>query len=64
MQPLFGEILPQGTTTEDKARLDVKARGFWGREEMPFFDTRVFNPFARSHMNTNLDTVFRLNEVH
>ena len=63
LQPLSGEILPQGTNIEDEARLDIKARGFWGREEMAFFDVRIFNPFARSHINTNLEAVFRQNEV-
>ena len=45
-----------------QVRLDIKARGFWKREEMAFFDVRIFNPFARSHMNINLETVFRKNE--
>ena len=63
LQPLSGEILPQGTNIEDEAILDIKARGFWGREEMAFFDVRIFNPFARSHINTNLEAVFRQNEV-
>ena len=48
--PLSGETFPQSTNTEDEARLDIKARGFLGREEMAFFDVRIFNPFARSHM--------------
>ena len=29
---------------------------------MAFFDVRIFNPFARSHMNSNLQTIFRKNE--
>ena len=62
LQPLSGETFPQSTNTDDEARLDIKARGFWGREEMEFFDVRIFNPFARSHMNINLETVFRKNE--
>ena len=62
LQPLSGETFPQSTNTDDEARLDIKARGFWGREEMAFFDVRIFNPFARSHMNINLETVFRKNE--
>ena len=58
LQPLSGETFPQSTNTDDETRLDIKARGFWGREEMAFFDVRIFNPFARSHMNINLETVF------
>ena len=29
---------------------------------MAFFDVRVFNPFAKSHLQNNLDSVFRSNE--
>ena len=29
---------------------------------MAFFDVRVFNPFAKSHLRNNLDGVFRSNE--
>lgn len=38
--------------TMDGARLDVAASGFWGRTLM---DVRVFNPFAPSNNNTNLE---------
>ena len=30
--------------------------------EMAFFDIRVFNPFAKSHINTNLEALFRSQE--
>ena len=62
VQPLSGEPLPYGFNIEDEARLDIKARGFWGREEMAFFDVRIFNPFAKSRRNMNLDALFRKNE--
>ena len=62
LQPLSGETFPTSTNIDDEARVDIKARGFWGREEIAFFDVRVFNPFARSHMNTNLEALFRKNE--
>ena len=36
--------------TQDGARLDVAADGFWGsRFERAFFDVRVFNPYAPSN---------------
>ena len=42
--------------------LDVAARGFWQDGEMAFFDIRVFNPFARTHLNTNIEQAFKSNE--
>ena len=29
---------------------------------MAFFDVKVFNPFAKTHLNQNLEAVFRTNE--
>ena len=29
---------------------------------MAFFDVRIFNPFAKSHLKSNLETVFKHNE--
>ena len=63
LQPLTGENLPPSANKEDEARLDVAARGFWQRWEMAFFDIRVFSPFAKSHMQQNLEAVFRSNEA-
>ena len=62
LQPLTGEELHPSANKEDEASLDISARGFWQRGEMAFFDVRVFNPFAKTHLNTKLDTVFRQNE--
>ena len=42
LQPLTGERLSHRTAyTEDRAMLDVKARGFWDRMQCAF---RVFTP--------------------
>ena len=30
---------------------------------MAFFDVRIFNPFAKSHLKSNLETVFNHNET-
>ena len=39
----------QSVTTEDEARLDVKASGLWGSVfERTFFDVKIFNPHART----------------
>ena len=43
-------------------RLDVSVRGFWQRGQRAFFDFRVFNPFAKIHLNQKLDTAFSSNE--
>ena len=48
---------------EQNARLDVAANGVWGgRFERTFFDVRVFNPFAKSNMDTPLATTYRRHE--
>ena len=48
---------------EDGAQLDVVAENFWGRDrQRTFFDVRVFNPFAPSHLNTPLPQCYRQNE--
>ena len=49
--PLTGEhMIYRSANTEDGARLDVRARGFWGTcHEVAYFDVRVFNPFATSN---------------
>lgn len=62
LQPLSGEVLPSGANTDDEARLDIAARGFWQECEMAFFDVRVFNPYARSHLNVNLESAFKTGE--
>ena len=65
LQPLTGERLHSQANKENDSRLDIAARGFWQEHEMAFFDIRVFNPFAKSHLNSNqtLDAVFRKQEA-
>ena len=50
LQPLEGEsFVHKTTTTEDEARLDIKANGLWNsRFCRTFFDVKVFNPLAKS----------------
>ena len=44
------------TTTEDAARLDIKANGFWGgRLSRTFFDVKFFNSHAKSCPKTISD---------
>ena len=50
--------------TEDGARLDVKAHGFWGNNmQRAFFDIRVFHPNAQSNMSSPLSTVYHKYEA-
>ena len=62
LEPLTGEVLPSGSITGDDARLDIAAKGFWQTHEMAYFDVKVFNPYAKSYINQNLDAVFRSGE--
>ncbi len=50
LQSLQGESFPKKTTsTDDDARLDIKANGLWDtRFSKTFFDVKIFNPLASS----------------
>ena len=61
LQPLTGEQV-DSTNCDEGARLDISARGFWQRGELAFFDVRVFNPFAKTHLSKKLENVFREQE--
>eukprot|EP00794_Sanderia_malayensis_P005874 gene5874-biopygen4874 len=58
LQPITGESLPSSANVFLEAHLDVSARGFWQRGQLAFFDVRVINPFAKSHLSQNLSTAF------
>jgi len=64
LQPLTGESLSFSTAnTEAGARLDVKARGFWGlRQQEAYFDVRVFHPNAASYRSLQLDSCYKRHE--
>ena len=57
LQTLEGESFERKTTsTEDEARLDIKASGLWeSRFCRTFFDVKVFNPHATSCPKTIKD---------
>lgn len=65
LQPLSGENLSYRTAnTEDHARVDVAARGFWDcPQQIAFFDVRVFNPYAKSYVGQSLASCYRQNEL-
>ena len=57
LQTLTGEFFNEKTAnTEDNARLDIKAQGFWGSA---FFDVRVFNPYASSNCTGTIAASYR-----
>ncbi len=64
LQSLTGEALSYRTAnSEDGARLDIKAQGFWGGDRVSaFFDVRVFNPFAHTYHNQSLAASYRRHE--
>ena len=48
LQDVTGEVLPRAVKKAPDARLDIRARGFWAREQSAFFDVRVCHPNADS----------------
>ena len=63
LQPLSGENMTARTAnTDDGARVDSRARGFWNMSQDAFFDVRVFYPNASSNYSTDLSSVYRRHE--
>ena len=55
LQPLSGETLRLASAnTDDGARLDVRARGFWNTCQDAYFDVRVFHPNVPSNHSRSL----------
>ena len=65
LQSLEGESFHnKTTTTEDDARLVIKANGLWGgRFSRTFFDVKFFNPHAKSCPKTISDAYKYLERV-
>jgi len=62
LEPLTESLLSTANVAEE-ARLDIAARGFWEEGVMAFFDVRVFNPFAKTHLKSKLSSAFERNET-
>ena len=62
LQPLSGGIaLPRTANTQDDARLDIRARGFWNRQQDAFLTRGFFD--APSYRNTSISALYRQHEM-
>jgi hypothetical protein len=63
LQPLNGETFRLATAnTEDGARVDIRASGFWCTAQEAFFDVRVFHPNAPSYRSKSLGALYKQHE--
>ena len=62
LQQVTGEILKHGTDKAPDARLDIHARGFWGRQRSAFFDVRVCHPNADSYRDLTPKQIWKKHE--
>ena len=62
LQEVTGEVLPRCANNASDARLDVRARGFWAREQSAFFDVRVCHPNEDSYKNVTPEKIYKLHE--
>ena len=42
--------------------MDIRAQGFWNRDQQAFFDIRVFDPNACGYLNKSLQQCHAMNE--
>ena len=50
LQPLQGEVFASAAATEENARPDIRARGFYRDGQQAFFDVKMLNPNSESYM--------------
>ena len=58
VKQLYLSLLTEGTMQ----RADIRATGFWGRQQCSFFDIRVFHPNAQSYRQTSIQNLYRRHE--
>ena len=58
----YGELLPRSANNAPDARLDIRARGFWAREQSAVFDIRVCHTNADSYKNLIPEQIYKLHE--
>ena len=57
------ESYSRSANTNDDARLDIRARGFWRAGQNAFFDVRVTNTNCSSQLNMPLNSILRKHEL-
>ena len=57
--PIQGEELHSSTALQDRARLDISARGVWSHMERVFYDVRVTHPNTRSNCDKSLRQIYK-----
>lgn len=64
LQSLNGEsFVGRSTTTDNEARLDIRANGFWGKTfQTTFFDVRIFNANAPSYRDIAINSCYKRQE--
>ena len=63
LQPITGEQMRCRTATSgDETRFDIKARGFWRRNQAAFFDINVTHVNAASYRNVRLEQILKNQE--
>ena len=64
VQSLSGKIIqPRNANKQDDARLGIRAKGFWRRQQDAYFDVRVFHPNASSYQSTNIPAPYRQHKM-
>lgn len=60
LAPLSTENLqPRCAVSNDEARSDIRARGFWSKLQNAYFDIRVFYPHASSYLSRDVHQLYR-----
>ena len=63
LQPVRGEKFKNKIIDGDEARLDVKARGFWRKGQLNYFDIRITNSNATSQIHQTSEKIYRKHET-
>ena len=55
-------MLPRGTNKAPDVQLDIRAPGFWAKEQFAFFDVMVCHPNTDSYKNLTPEQIYKLHE--
>ena len=62
LQSTTGYSFRPSVNTQDDARLDVRAKGFWRRGQNAYFDVRITNPDTASQRGKSIDAILKSHE--